>query len=177
MPALDLPDSEQRWWPAKWFEEWCEPQTFDTHSLSWKLELDGPSEAELAMTERVKIAKRITEAVGRMIPHVGTVKLTALLQLLKRDISRCHDLLRDKRSETDYVSVVAIVENALAGTNWKQLTEKSLERLKSALAVGEVRRRVTYTDFKRVRDELIAGGLLGGPAFDYGDAVTAKPDG
>ena len=172
MPTLDLPDSEQSWRPPKRPEKWSEPPPSESD-----LKFDLPTDSQRAATERARISRELTSAISRMIPHVGSVKLTALLQLIKRDLSKCHDVFRGKRSEANFLSIVALVENALAGVNWKRMTKQNLERLKTALTVGESQRRVTFADVKRVRNDMIAGGLLGGPAFDYGDADSAKPDG
>jgi hypothetical protein len=134
-----------------------------------------PRRTDKAATERAKISHQITTAAKRMIAHVGAASLTALLQLLKRELSGAHDTLRHMRSEADYLSIVTLVENALAGTNWRKLTEARLNLISQVTSLGETR-RVTYADVQQVRRDLIAAGLLDGPAFDYGLNGEIKPD-
>jgi hypothetical protein len=67
---------------------------------------------------RADLARRLLARVERLAALLGTVPLATEIQLLKRDLSRGHDLLRPA-GETNFLSVVCLVEGALASLTWK----------------------------------------------------------
>lgn len=136
----------------------------------WTEADDGGSvAAELAAADRKQVAKELADAAKRAVANHGTVKLATTLQLLRRALSKCHDVLRDKKSESDYLSIVVLVEKVLSQDNWREISKDTLQQLKSALAIGEAADRVTYDDFNRVFRLLNATAATSGPVLDFDD--------
>jgi hypothetical protein len=130
--------------------------------------------AEAAAVERKKIAKEITDAAKRVVGNHGTIKLATSLQLLRRALSKCHDILRDRKTESDYLSIIVLAEKVLSQEKWRALSKDVLQQLKAALAIGEANDRVTYDDFNRVFRLLDATGSVSGPVLDFDDAVMGS---
>jgi hypothetical protein len=139
----------------------------------WSEADDGISVvAEAAAAERQKIAKEISDATKRAVASHGTVRFASSLQLLRRALSKCHDVLRDRKSESDYLSIVVLAEKALSQEKWREISKDTLQQLKTALVHGETAPRVTYDDFNRVFRLLNATGSFSGPALDFDDDTT-----
>lgn len=143
----------------------------------WTEADDGGSVvAEAAASERQKIAREITDAAKRTVSNHGSIKLAASLQLLRRALSKCHDVLRDRKSESDYLSIVVLAERVLSQEKWQGITKDTLQQLKTALALGETAPRITYDDFNQVFRQLNATGSLSGPALDFDDDTPGSDD-
>jgi hypothetical protein len=89
-------------------------------------------------------------------------------QLLRRELSRCHDALGNLPSEKDYLSIIVLIEGELGIKNWKEVTRPELEALKKAIAIGMSEPKVTYDHYNKVFRVLNASGYNTGPIFEFG---------
>ena len=69
---------------------------------------------------RSELARDLVKRVDQLLLLVGDVSLATHIGLLKHDLSRCHDALKPPLSETNYLSIVTLVEAAMAQLKWKQ---------------------------------------------------------
>src|SRR5712691_11395486 len=74
---------------------------------------DAILETQKQPLSRTDLAGRLLARVGRLGPLLGAISLAAEVQLLKRDLARCHGLLASLPAENDYLSAVTLVEAAL----------------------------------------------------------------
>lgn len=146
--------------------------TKDQHT--WADNADEASTAAQGAAEKRKaIAREITAAAKRVVSSHGSVKLAATLQVLKRELARCHDVLDGVASEQDYLSIVVLAELSLSETDWKKLSKAQLSLIKDAVMIGESQARVTYDDYNKVFRQLNAQGSLSEPVFDVADCNPA----
>jgi hypothetical protein len=101
---------------------------------------------------RSEQARDLVQRVNQLLPLVGDVSLAAHIGLLKRDLSRCHDALKDyASSESNYLSIVTLVESAMAQLKWKQYTRPQIEAIRQALDIGYRQVRVRFEDYEKFR--------------------------
>lgn len=100
---------------------------------------------------RSEQARDLVQRVNQLLPLVGDVALATHIGLLKRDLSRCHDALNDHPGESNYLSIVTLVESAMAQLKWKQYTPPQLEAIRKALDIGYRQVRVRFEDYEKAR--------------------------
>lgn len=127
-------------------------------------------QAEAVAAQRRALAQGLCEAVGRLISSHGAARMASHLQLLKRQLSRCHDALGSVTSESDFLSLVVLAEMLLGNRDWKSISREELQALKAALQLGVHAPRVTFDDYNLAHRKLIAAGWVIGPTFEIGDA-------
>jgi hypothetical protein len=127
----------------------------------------GKTEAAAAL--RREIAERVSKAVGKVMSSCGTVRMAADLELLKRELSRCHDVLRPHPTEGDFLSIVVLVESELGIKPWRDISKQELAALKSAIDLGVKLPRVTFDEFNRTFRTLNASGWATGPKLELGE--------
>ena len=71
---------------------------------------------------RAELARSLLAQVDRLAARVGDVSLAAEIQLLKRELVRSHPVLSVRREDNNFLSVVTLVEAALASLTWKDYT-------------------------------------------------------
>jgi len=126
-------------------------------------DLSQPSLARPAT--RVDLAQQLLGRVERLPTVLETVPLATEVQLLKRDLSRGHDMLRAS-NEINFLSVVTLVESALACLVWKQYTPQVVEALRQAFAGGTRQAPFTFADYDIVRQLFAAQGIPTVPTID-----------
>lgn len=99
---------------------------------------------------RSELARDLVQRLDQLLPLVGDVSLATYIGLLKRDLSRCHDALGNHPGESNYLSVVTLVESAMSQLKWKQYGEKQLMTIRQALEVGYRQVRVDFGDYEKV---------------------------
>jgi hypothetical protein len=110
---------------------------------------------------------------------LGQVSLAAEVQLLKRELSRCHALLnKGHPADNNFLSVVTLVEAALASLTWKGYTPKVLNILRRALAGGECEGEFSFEHYDAIRREFKASAIPTGPTIGSTmPAVEAEAEG
>jgi hypothetical protein len=114
---------------------------------------------------RADLARQLLGHVERLPPLLGTVPLATEVQLLKRDLSRGHDALR-AAGEGSFLSVVTLVDSALACLTWKQYTPAVVDALRRAFADGTRQAPFTFADYDAVRRLFAERGIRTVPAVD-----------
>ena len=114
---------------------------------------------------RADLARQLLTSVDRLPALLGSVPLATEVQLLKRNLSRSHDLLRSS-GEASFLSVVTLVESALACLTWKQYTPEVVDALRNAFAGGTRQVPFTFADYDAIRRHLAARGIPTVPTVD-----------
>lgn len=120
-----------------------------------------------AAENRKKIAQEIGEAAKRAISSHGSVKLATALQLLRRSLSKAHDVIGEDKTEANFLSMVVLAETAVSCRKWNDLGKEVFQHIKSVATIGETQHRVTYDDFNQVFRVLNANDLISGPYLDF----------
>lgn len=115
---------------------------------------------------RSELARDLLHRVDQLVPLVGDVALATNIELLKRDLSRCHDVLLAHPSESDFLSIVTLVESAMNQLKWKQYTRSQLEAIRQAFDIGYRQVRVGFSDYERARTLVAANALETTPRID-----------
>jgi hypothetical protein len=147
----------------------------DIHAADKDLEA-AQRAAEIAAQRRKVAAEAVSRAITRLSSHCGQARAAADLQLLKRELSRCHDILGTFPSESDFLSIVVLVEAELGKKPWSALTRDELQFLKRAVDVGAHQDRVTFDDYMRHLRTLNASGFSTGPVIEFGEEEEEAPD-
>jgi hypothetical protein len=85
---------------------------------------------------RADLARQLLVRVDRLEARLGEVSLATEIQLLKRDLARGHAVLAGRPEDNNYLSVVCLVEAALASLTWKRYTPVVLAALRRAFSGG-----------------------------------------
>ncbi len=114
---------------------------------------------------RADLARQLLARVERLPALLGTVPLATEVQLLKRDMSRGHDVLRSA-GETNFLSVVCLVEAALASLTWKQYTPVVLAALRRAFSAGTRDGAFPFEEYDALRRHFRESDIPVGPTID-----------
>lgn len=120
----------------------------------------------VSAARRSELARDLLAMADRLITVCGDVSLATHVQSLKRLLSKCHDELQGHPSESDFMSIVTLVESSLAQCNWKQYTPERLAALRDAFATGYNQPRITFADYERVRGTFRTEKIETLPSFD-----------
>ena len=101
---------------------------------------------------RSELARDLIQRVNQLLPLVGDVALATHVGLLRRDLSRGHDLLKDHPGENNFLSIVTLVESTMAQLKWKQYTHSQLEAIRQVLDMGYRQVRVGFNDYETARN-------------------------
>lgn len=115
---------------------------------------------------RSELARELLNRVDQLIPLVGEISLATNVQLLKHDLSRCHDKLKGYASESNFLSIVTLIESAMSQLKWKQYTTDQLQLIRSAIDVGYRQPRVQYDDYDQIRQQVQVGRIETTPRID-----------
>jgi hypothetical protein len=131
-------------------EERNEAEPTDRGTRKKKAARHSPSEE--AARVRSELARDLVRRCEQLLPLVGEVSLATHLALLQRDLSRCYKPLRQHPSETNFLSIVALVEMALTGKKLREFDRAYLEAVRTALDIGYRSTHVEYDAVERVRE-------------------------
>jgi len=115
---------------------------------------------------RSELARDIRNRVDELMPLIGEVAFATEVQLLKRDLSRCHDLLRARPTETNFLSIVTLIESAMSQRKWREYTSDELELIRSAVDVGYRQANVSFSDCDAIRRQFSDGSIDTHPRID-----------
>jgi len=99
---------------------------------------------------RPDLARQLLARVERLSCLLGTIPSATQMQLIKRDLSRGHRVLR-AAGEINFLSVVTLVEAALARLTWKQYTADVVDALRQAFSAGTQAAPFTFENYDAVR--------------------------
>ncbi len=115
---------------------------------------------------RIALAQRLLDQLEHLPPKLGDVGLAIELQLLKRELSRGHAVLRAAPGENAYLSVVTLVEAALACLTWKEYTPAILDAFRTAFAVGARPGPFRSADYDALRHHFQTHAIPTSPRVD-----------
>ncbi len=115
---------------------------------------------------RADLARQFLARVDRLAPRLGEVSLAAEVQLLKRELARGHAVLNVRPEDNNFLSVVTLVEAALASLTWKGYTPVVLDALRRAFSTGVGDGEFTLEQYDAVRRHFKASGIPTGPIID-----------
>src|SRR5947209_8301803 len=129
-------------------------------------------------TTRSDLARQLLVRVDRLEARLGDVSLATEIQLLKRELARGHAVLT-RPEDNNYLSVVCLVEAALASLTWKLYTPVVLAALRRAFSAGTRDGAFTYEEYAALRRHFRESDVPVGPtiALDSPDAEAGGEDG
>ena len=106
------------------------------------------------------------------------MSLAAEVQLLKRELARGHSILSTRPEDNNFLSVVTLVEAALASITWKSYTSAVLDVLRQAFSAGLHDGEFTFEEYDDIRRHFKASGIPTGPTIDVSShALEENEDG
>jgi hypothetical protein len=115
---------------------------------------------------RADLARRLLARLDRVASRLGDVSLAAEVQLLKRDLVRGHSILSARPEDNNVLSVITLVEAALASLTWKAYTPGVLDALRGAFSAAGCSGEFTFEDYDAIRRHFKASGIPSGPTID-----------
>ncbi len=115
---------------------------------------------------RADLARQLLARVDRLAPRLSNVSLAAEVQLLRRELARSHPVLSARPEDNNFVSVVTLVEAALASLTWKGYTPAVLDALRKAFSAGLREGEFTFEEYEAIRRHFQASGIFTGPTTD-----------
>jgi hypothetical protein len=115
---------------------------------------------------RVDLARQFLGHVDRLAPRLNQVSLAAEVQLLKRDLARSHPILSARPEDNNFLSVVTLVEAALASLTWKKYTPGVLDALRQAFSAGLLEGDFAFEEYDVIRRHFKASGIPTGPTIE-----------
>jgi hypothetical protein len=125
---------------------------------------------------RAELARQLLARVERLAPRLGDVSLAAEVQLLKRELVRGHTLLSARPEDNNYLSVVTLVEAALASLTWKGYTPGVLDALRRAFSAGTHEGEFTFDAYDAIRRDFKTSGIPTGPTIDLTSPAAEAED-
>ncbi len=125
---------------------------------------------------RADLARQLLARVERLAPRLGDVSLAAEIQLLKRDLLRGHSVLSARPEDNNYLSVVTLVEGALASLTWRGYTPAVLDALRRAFAAGVGEGVFPFEAYDAIRRDFQTSGIPTGPVIDLTAATAESED-
>jgi len=122
---------------------------------------------EEAVRKRRAIAERLAALMAKVVAHRGQIAMAADVQLVKRELARAHAVLGESKSESNYLSVITLVEANLATMDWKNASAEQLRQVQQALTVGCAASAVTFDQYRRLERSFRGYGLPTIPTFDF----------
>lgn len=135
----------------------------------------GPDRIAEYTRLRSQAASRIVSATQRLTAALGTVKAAAQLQVLKRSLFECHDLVSDSNLDSSFLSIVTLIEGAIADAKWKSLNAAQLKSIVRAINPGLNQALVPYQDYLGAVREFRSHSIHSGPTFEL-DLTIADAD-
>ncbi len=132
-----------------------------------------------ARATRIELARKLSSLAEHLLENRGKAQMTADLLLLKRELAGAHAVLRNLRSERDYLSVISLIEAGLQNVNWKVVSREELSLIHTCLWIGVEDTQVDFDDVNASAKRLRGAGVSTLPVFeiDYDEAETETDSG
>ena len=114
---------------------------------------------------RADLARQLLARVDRLAARLGDVALAAEVQLLKRELVHGHAILSARPEDNNVLSVITLVEAALASLTWKGYTPAVLDCLRNAFSAAGREGEFTFEEYDAIRRRFKASGIPSGPAI------------
>ncbi|MSR56248.1 MAG: hypothetical protein EXS05_01055 [Planctomycetaceae bacterium] len=116
--------------------------------------------------ERARFAERLVELIDRTRHSVGRLEFASDLQLLKRDLSRCHNLSKTSASDVIFQSLVTDVESSLASTGWREITASQLAVIREVIFCAYRLPGLDVAFLREAREKMTKAGIETIPRVD-----------
>ncbi len=117
-------------------------------------------------TVRSALAKELLVLIDPMEATLGQVSCATHVQILKRQLARCHVELDSAKSETDFLSILALIESSLAQLTWKQYTPERLAAVRQALQLAYEKPHISSDDYQAIRRAFRGEHIETAPTID-----------
>ena len=125
---------------------------------------------------RADLARQLLARVDRLATRLGDVSLAAEVQLLKRELVRGHAILSARHEDNNFLSVITLVEAALASLTWKAYTPGVLDGLRRAFSAARREGEFTFEEYDAIRRHFKASGIPFGPTIDLSSPDLEKDE-
>jgi hypothetical protein len=115
---------------------------------------------------RADLARQFLDRVERFERRLADVSLAAELQLLKRELARGHAVLSRRPEDNNFLSVVTLVEGAMASLTWKEYTPQVLDALRRAFSAGLREGAFPFEEYDAIRRHFREASIPTGPTID-----------
>ena len=126
---------------------------------------------------RPELVAQFLARLDRLRTRLGDVSLAAELQLLKRELARGHAILSVRAEDNNFLSVVTLVEAALASLTWKEYTPTVLDALQLALSSGAREGNFAFEEYEAIRQHFRTAGIPTGPTPGLNSSTDEEVDG
>jgi hypothetical protein len=125
--------------------------------------------------ERKAIAERLHLLMERVLASHGTVKMAANVAVLRHELSKAHEKIGHSTIESDYLSIITLVESNLASMDWKLAQKSQLKKVAEVLAFGR-QNYLVFDDYNKAVKVLRGQMLPTGPSFEIDVHESAQDD-
>jgi hypothetical protein len=141
--------------------------------------LDDRREFSLQEDARARsvVAAELSRMMTTIIATRGKLAMSASVQLLKRELSRAHELLAGKRTEANYLSIVTLVESSIGSTDLKAASAEQLRLVHRLLEIGNKEVAVTFDDYRHAARALRGYLMPASPVVDFDADSVGPPQG
>jgi len=115
---------------------------------------------------RSELVRDIRNRINDLMPLIGDVAFATEVQLFKRDLARCHDVLRDCPTEANFLSIVTLIESSTSQRKWRDYSSDQLNLIRSAVDIGYRQTRVSFSDSDSIRRRFSDEGIDTHPRID-----------
>jgi hypothetical protein len=115
---------------------------------------------------RGDLARQLLARVDRLAQRLDRVSLAAEVQLLKRELARGQRALCARPENNNFVSVITLVEAALASLTWKGYSPEVLDALRQAFSTGLLKGEFTFEEYDAVRRHFKTSSIPTGPTIN-----------
>ena len=115
---------------------------------------------------RPELAQQLLARVDRLATRLGDVSLAIEIKLLKRELVRGHAVLANRPADNNFLSVVTLVEAALASLTWKGYTPVILDALRRSFLPGLDAGEFPFEEYDAIRRHFRGLGISTGPSIE-----------
>jgi hypothetical protein len=127
---------------------------------------EATSGTQQEVRSRSELARQLLARVDRLAPRLGDISLAAEVQLLKRELARGHAVLSTRPEDNNFLSVVTLVEAALASLTWKEYTPQVLDALRRAFSPALRDGAFPLDEYEAIRRHFKEACVPTGPVID-----------
>jgi len=117
-------------------------------------------------TTRIELAHQLLFRVDLLASLLGNPSIAAEIQVLKRQLARGHSILSARPEDNQFLSVVTLIEAALASLTWKGYTSVVLDALRNAITPALREGAFPFEESEAIRRYFKSVGIATIPCID-----------
>jgi hypothetical protein len=129
-----------------------------------------------AIDARISVATNISKAMSAVIASRKKISMPANLQVLRRRLSDALGVVLISGKESNYASVITLIESTLAASDWKHLSLEQLREIQRAVDLGLVDREVTFDEYRKAAKRIRGYSIQTRPATDFSETADCADD-